>query len=176
MIEQDETIKTEILQKFKDLLVDEIILCCKVDRYKEKMTDNIYEFAMDKLDLLTREEFYHMTYVYLRERKKEHYENDTLDNIITPRRSWFFGMRNKAAKLIDKKIAQDAEALFAELKALLHGSDKDAEKTGVKDQSQEDALLNGAITPPAAQKSPQRQSPPLLLPPPPKHRNNRKKP
>ena len=141
-------IKTEILKQVESLNLEMYVLFCKLDRYKDKMTDPIYKYMADQLFMLYRSEFGHMAKDYLLEREKERYETNSRRDILVPHRSWFFGIRNKAAKLIDKKVRQEADEVFEALKKLLSDPEDDEEESGVNERCEEAASDNVPLPPP----------------------------
>lgn len=145
MSELNVEIKTEIFKKVEELNLETFVLICKIDRYKDKMTATLYKYMTDQLATIYKNEFENTTGDYLIKRKEEKYERDAREAVFTPQKSKYLRKRNKAAKLIDRKVIQEAEAFFAKCEELLSKLD---EATQVKDQSEVAASGNVVKTPP----------------------------
>lgn len=114
------TIQNETLKKFEGLGSDMYALFCKLDRYKDKMTEHAVKFAGGKLEWLFREEFDRIFASYILERTREKFQNRERENALTPRRwrPWYFLWlkirENRAAKLIVQEVQNDIVAFFDE--------------------------------------------------------------
>ncbi len=159
MSELNVEISTEIFQKVYELDLEMFLLLCKIDRYKDKMTEPIYKYMAQIHFLLYKDEMEKATEEYLMERKKARYEYESRNSIFAPERKGIFRRRNKAAKLIDKKVAQDWEEYLEKCKKILsEGADKVTKKeapaakpappSGVNDLSEQAARDNVAKAPP----------------------------
>lgn len=159
MNEFDIEIENEIFKKVYPLDREIFMLFCKIDRYKDKMIEPLYQYMAKMHFLLYKNEMEKATEKYLMDRKKERYEYESRDSIFAPEKRGIFHRRNKAAKLIDKKVLQDWDEYFEEAKKLLYKvadevaeenkSAKDPEQTtGVNDLSEIAAPCNAAKTPP----------------------------
>lgn len=140
MSELNIEIKTEIYKRVGTLNLETFVLFCKIARYKDKLTESMYKFMSEGLQKLYINEFKHATGEYLINRKKEIYEDEARDEMFAPRRSKFFHRRNRAAKLIDKRIEREADKYFEELRKYV---EELAPPSGVNDQSEVSEPSNG---------------------------------
>lgn len=114
------TIKNETLKKFWELALDMYELFCKLDRYKDKMTEPAFKFAGGKLEWLFREEFDRVFAPYVLERLREKFKDQERRETLAPHRwrPWYFlwlkVRENHAAKLIVKEIEKETKAFFAD--------------------------------------------------------------
>jgi len=120
MNEFDIEIENEIFKKVYPLDREIFMLFCKIDRYKDKMIEPLYQYMAKMHFLLYKNEMEKATEKYLMDRKKERYEYESRDSIFAPEKRGIFHRRNKAAKLIDKKVLQDWDEYFEEAKKLLY--------------------------------------------------------
>lgn len=159
MNESDIELENEIFKMIYPLDREIFMLFCKIDRYKDKMIEPLYQYMAKMHFLLYKNEMEKATEKYLMDRKKERYEYESRDSIFAPEKRGIFHRRNKAAKLIDKKVLQDWDEYFEEAKKLLYKvadevaeenkSAKDPEQTtGVNDLSDQVEPCNVAKTPP----------------------------
>lgn len=135
-------IKTEILKNTEVLNLEIYTLFCKLDRYKDKLTEATYRYMADKLYLLYREEFERMTANYLIERAQKKYEYKKRFGRLVPRESWLFRRKNRAAKYFFKKVCAEQNECFSKLKAQLGAVPAQESKTGANDQSPKAAPAN----------------------------------
>ncbi len=159
MSELNVEIKTEIFKKVEELNLETFVLICKIDRYKDKMTATLYKYMTEQLENIYKNEFENTTGDFLIKRKEEKYERDAREAVFTPQKSKFFCKRNRAAKLIDRKVIQEAEAFFTKCEELLskldeaapqvnNQSEEPVAETAVKDRSEVAASGNVVKTPP----------------------------
>lgn len=128
-------IKTEILKNTETLNLEIYTLFCKLDRYKDKLTETTYRYMADKLYLLYREEFERMTANYLIERAQKKYEYKKRFGKLVPRESWLFRRKNRAAKYFFKKVCAEQNECFSKLEAQLGAVPARKSKTGANNQS-----------------------------------------
>lgn len=149
MSEFDIEIENEIFKKVYPLDREIFMLFCKIDRYKDKMIEPLYQYMAKMHFLLYKNEMEKATEEYLMDRKKARYEYESRDSIFAPEKRGIFHRRNKAAKLIDKKVLQDWNEYFEEAKKLLYKvAAGEPATTGVNDLSEIAAPCNVAKTPP----------------------------
>ena len=124
------TIETGILKKVESLNLELFMLFCKLNRYKDKLTEPTYKYMADKLYFVYREEFDRMTVNYIIEREQEKYANKKRRKKLIPHESWLFRHKNRAAKYFYKRICIEADKLFTKLEAELS-----EEQTGAKQEN-----------------------------------------
>lgn len=106
-------------------------------------TPQLYGFMHEKLFDVLRKEYKRLYVKYEVSVKREIFEDEARSHYLTPRRSWFFGLRNKSAKLIDEAIDYEVERFFEESEALLEAMRREAlRKSEVNVLSEEAAPQN----------------------------------
>ncbi len=138
----------EIIKQVEDLNLKTYELFCKLDRYKDKMTETAYKYMADKLFLIYQAEFEKLYGDYDIERTRKRYElkERRAEEVPRARRIWwtlFIRVRkNRAATLIDEKTEIEAEGLFKEIEKQIAAErirlnlPQNPEKTGSKKQDQ----------------------------------------
>ncbi len=96
------------------------IRCCKLDRYKDKLSEPLYKYMAERLYALYKEEFERVSEPYFLERSREKFQARERRETLTPHRwrPWYFLWlkirENRAAKLIVKEIEKETETFFKE--------------------------------------------------------------
>lgn len=109
-----------------------------------------YNCMLQKLFDLYKQEYERIYFKYEVGVKREVFEDKARGHYMIPHRSWFFGLRNKSAKLIDERIDIEVNRFFEESDALIDAMRKeDLRKSGVNDLSEQAASRNVAKAPPA---------------------------
>ncbi len=149
MNESDIELENEIFKMIYPLDRDIFKIICKIDRYKDKMPESLYNVIAKMHIDIYQAEAEKATEAYFRKRKTDRYKYLARNELFVPekRKKRFFTHRNKAAKLIDEKIAQEWEEYLETAKKLLYKSDELA-TTGVNDLSDQVEPCNVAKTPP----------------------------
>ena len=100
--------------------------------YDLKENKDFYKFMLERLFELYKQEYKRICVKYEVSVKREIFEDEARSHYLTPRRSWFFGLKNKSAKLIDEAIDYEVERFFEESEALLEAMRREAlRKSGV---------------------------------------------
>ena len=110
----DMELETEICQKIDPIFIDTIKLFCKLDRYKDKLTEPAYKFWANSFFTLGKEGFDRMMGDYLIVREQEKYINKKRRKKLIPREGWFFHRKNKAAKYFFAQIVEEVRKFFEE--------------------------------------------------------------
>lgn len=152
-------IETEILKLTESLNLEIYSLFCKLDRYKDKLSEPIYKYMSERLYTLYKEEFDRITAPYFLERSRERFQAQERRETLAPHRwrPWYFlwlkVRENHAAKLIVKEIEKETKAFFAacEKRLALSSNEPPApqnpEKAGTgKQDQQSDRLPNSPKT------------------------------
>ena len=106
-------------------------------------TSDFYKFMLERLFELYKQEYKRICVKYEVSVKREIFEDEARSHYLTPRRSWFFGLKNKSAKLIDEAIDYEVERFFEESEALLEAMRREAlRKSGVNVLSEAAAPQN----------------------------------
>lgn len=105
-------IETEILKKTEALNLEIYALFCKLDRYKDKLTEPAYKFMAAQLYTLYREEFDRIFAPYEIARAQEKYAHKKRRAKFVPREGWLFRRKNRAAKHFFERIKIEAEKFF----------------------------------------------------------------
>ncbi len=149
MNESDIELENEIFKMIYPLDRDIFKIICKIDRYKDKMPESLYNVIAKMHIDIYQAEAEKATEAYFRKRKTDRYKYLARNELFVPekRKKRFFTHRNKAAKLIDEKIAQEWEEYLETAKKLLYKSDELA-TAGVNDLSDQVEPCNVAKTPP----------------------------
>ena len=114
------TIETEMLKKAETLNLEIYSLFCKLDRYKDKLSEPLYKYMAERLYALYKEEFERVSEPYFLERSREKFQARERRETLTPHRwrPWYFLClkirENRAAKLIVKEIEKETETFFKE--------------------------------------------------------------
>ncbi len=137
-------IKTEILSKFETLNLETFVLICKIDRYKDKMTEPLYKCMTEQLVDLYKKELEKMTRDYNINHENGKHEEKVRKAVFVAKRTGFFRRWNKAAKLIEQKVAQEADEFFTHGEKLLSKPDEAALPPQVEDRGQKPVSENVA--------------------------------
>lgn len=111
-------IETEILKLTESLNLEIYSLFCKLDRYKDKLSEPVYKYMSEQLYTLYKEEFDRITAPYFLERSRERFQAQERRESLAPRRwrPWYFlwlkVCENHAAKLIAKEIEKETKTFF----------------------------------------------------------------
>lgn len=146
------TIETEILKKAESLNLEIYSLCCKLDRYKDKLSEPLYKYMAERLYVLYKEEFDRLAAPYFLERSREKFQEQERRDTLEPRRwrPWYFLWlkirENRAAKLIVKQIGKETDAFFAACEKQLSASPetRNPPKTGISQRGQACGSTPGA--------------------------------
>ncbi len=136
----------KMIEQIEELNIKTYELYCKLDRYKDKMTETAYKYMADKLFLIYQAEFEKLYGDYDIERTRKRYELKERRYALLPRsrRIWWTlfirKRKNKTAQLIEEKAELEAEDFFKELEKQLAAErtrlniPQNPEKTGSKKQ------------------------------------------
>ncbi len=107
-------IEVEILQKIELLNNNTYAMCCRLTRYKDKLTEPLYKYMADRLYTVYREEFRRIYDEYEITYEQEKYTHKKRRGKFIPREGWLFHRKNKAAKHFTNIVKAASDTFFAE--------------------------------------------------------------
>lgn len=127
-------LETPIYNTVKPLFVDTLKIYCKLTRYKDKLTEPVHNLMAGDFYTLFKMEYEKQTACYFIECEQEKYKAKKRRGKFTPRESWLFRRKNKAAKHFFAEIAEEARKFFEERPA-----DGGAPAAAVEERGEQDA-------------------------------------